>query len=498
MALAVSASMLYDYIQCPHRVWLDLFGDHERQDPTTAFTRLLWERGHAFEQKLVDELKGAYVNLREAPSNKRLQLTKEAMEDGESLIYGGRLYVGDMLGEPDLLRRQGDGYVAGDIKSGAGLEGGSEDVGGEPKLHYASQLAFYTDMLEQMGACGSRTPFVWDIEGKEVPYDLDLLRGKRPTFTLWDKYAEVLDSVRGIASGSVETIPAFCSACPSCHWRTMCQSELDTRDDLTKIPGLGRAKRDSLAPHCPTVQALAESDLEQLIDGKKTVAKGIGVDSLRTFQARAQLQRTPSARPYFLEEVSLPSGDVELFFDVETDPFRRHCYLHGFLKRARAVDSSEEYLSFFADEPTPEAEERMFADAWAFIAAHPDAFVYYYSHYECTTWRKLAQRYPNVASEDEVVALFDRDQCVDLLKVVGSKMVWPTRSHSLKMIAKLLGFSWRDDDPSGAASIEWYHRWVDTRDPAVRGRILTYNEDDCMATRVLLDGLRELAQSRQP
>ena len=492
MALAVSASMLYDYIQCPHRVWLDLFGDHEQRDPTTAFSRLLWERGHAFEQELVDELEGTYVNLRDAPSNERLQLTKEAMGEGESLIYGGRLYVGDMLGEPDLLRRQGDGYAAGDIKSGAGLEGGSEDVDGEPKPHYAAQLAFYTDILEQMGACGSRTPFVWDINGQEVPYDLDLLRGKRPTFTLWDKYARVLDSVQRIVSGSSETIPAFCSACSDCHWRSVCESELETRDDLTKIPGLGRAKRDSLAPHCPTVQALAETDLEQLIDGKKTVAKGIGVGSLRKFQARAQLQRAPDAKPYFLEEVSFPSTDVELFFDVETDPFRKYCYLHGFLKRDGAAAGAEEYVAFFADDPTPEAEERMFADAWGFIAAHPDAPVYYYSQYECTTWRKLAQRYPNVASEDEVVALFDRDQSIDLLKVVGSKMIWPTRGHGLKVIAKFLGFSWRDEDPSGAASIEWYHRWVDTCDQAVRDRILTYNEDDCVATRVLLDGLREM------
>ena len=46
--------------------------------------------------------------------------------------------------------------------------------------------------------------------------------------------------------------------------------------------------------------------------------------------------------------------------------------------------------------------------------------------------------------------------------------------------------------PSGAASIEWFDRWVKTGDDKVRSRILEYNEDDCRATRVLLDGIRAL------
>ena len=59
-------------------------------------------------------------------------------------------------------------------------------------------------------------------------------------------------------------------------------------------------------------------------------------------------------------------------------------------------------------------------------------------------------------------------------------------------LAKYLGFNWRGTEPSGAASIEWYQSWVKSGDPKVRQRILGYNEDDCVAMRVLLDGIREL------
>ncbi len=48
------------------------------------------------------------------------------------------------------------------------------------------------------------------------------------------------------------------------------------------------------------------------------------------------------------------------------------------------------------------------------------------------------------------------------------------------------------NQPSGAASIEWYHRWVETRDVAIRQRIFDYNEDDCTAMRVLLDAVQKL------
>jgi predicted RecB family nuclease len=71
---------------------------------------------------------------------------------------------------------------------------------------------------------------------------------------------------------------------------------------------------------------------------------------------------------------------------------------------------------------------------------------------------------------------------------------WPTRDNSIKTLAKYLGFAWRDLRPSGAASVEWYDRWTRTGDPAIKRRILDYNEDDCRATRVLLNGIRGLAE----
>jgi len=41
-------------------------------------------------------------------------------------------------------------------------------------------------------------------------------------------------------------------------------------------------------------------------------------------------------------------------------------------------------------------------------------------------------------------------------------------------------------------SIEWYDRWVETGDEGIKQRIPDDNEDDCVAMRVLVEGMRNL------
>ena len=121
------------------------------------------------------------------------------------------------------------------------------------------------------------------------------------------------------------------------------------------------------------------------------------------------------------------------------------------------------------------------------------AAIYYYSKYERTIYRKLQSKYPDVCSSEAIEALFDPTHAVDLYyDVVKRATEWPTRDHSLKTLASYLGFSWRDPHPSGATSIQWFDQWVKTRNHSMRQRILDYNEDDCRATRVLLDAIRKL------
>ena len=494
MPTLINASMLYDLVQCPHRVTMDLFGNYAERDKVSPFIELLWERGHAYEKEVIEKLEMSFLNLRTYTDEERERLTTEAMNRGENLIYAGRIRADNLLGEPDLLRKQGVGYITGDIKSGAGLEGVSEDVDGKPKKHYAVQLALYTDILERLHLSAGRFPFVWDIHGDEVIYELDAPQGPRTPESLWNVYESCLENTALIAEQNIETLPALASTCKFCHWRTFCKRKLIELNDLSLIPDLGRARRDAMLAHIGSVKEIVEMDLSTLIIGKKTIIPRVSADMLRKFRSRAELQIQLDAQPYLTEAVNLPNSELELFFDIERDPMRDICYLHGFVERRFKDSKTEKYVAFFAEEPTAKAEEQAFAQAWAYIQKSQPCAIYFYSHYEKTHWKKLQERYSNVASESDIEQLFSSDMSIDLYHdVVHSKMVWPTHDLSLKTLASFLGFNWSDPEPSGAASIEWYHRWVETGDGEIRKRIYDYNNDDCVATRVLLDAVWKIS-----
>ena len=123
--------------------------------------------------------------------------------------------------------------------------------------------------------------------------------------------------------------------------------------------------------------------------------------------------------------------------------------------------------------------------------SRPDCAIFYYAPYEWTTYRKLQVKYPGVCSASDIDRLFERPETVDLYTDIVKKLTeWPTRDMTIKTLAQFLGFKWRDTNPSGAASIRWFDDWVSTSDPNIKQRILEYNEDDCIATRVVFDHLR--------
>ena len=161
------------------------------------------------------------------------------------------------------------------------------------------------------------------------------MRKPRP---LWDDYQECLAEARGIATRAIETRPAYSSGvCKNCVWYSACIKALEAADDLTLIPGLGRSKRDVMIDRIGSIREFAEINPAGFVAGKKTVFPGIGPDTLEKFHARARLLATKEGKPYLREPITLPVTERELFFDIEVDPMRDVCYLHGFVERKAAT-----------------------------------------------------------------------------------------------------------------------------------------------------------------
>jgi predicted RecB family nuclease len=475
-------------------VALDKFGDASKRDPINPFVRLLWDRGTLFERETIAKVDQPFTDVSEFKEEEKEQLTLEAMRRGDGLIYGGRISADDLIGIPDLLRKESGGYIPGDIKSGAGEEGGGKDGNGKPKLNYAVQLALYIDILERLGLSADRRAFVWDINGEEVAYHFSIPLGPTNPQTLWDEYEKDLTECRGMLAARVTPLAAYTSVCKFCHWYTFCVEQLTAADDLTLIPRLGRSVRDVMSGTVPTVAALAAANPDTFMKGKKTIFPGLGRDRLLRFHERAIMLAKPHPKPYLRAPIRFPVVPVEIFFDVEVDPLRGICYLHGALERHNGRNEVEKYVYFLVENESDQAERDAFASAYAYLSSPCGAAIYFFSKYERTVYRNLQAKYPDVCGAETIERLFDPTHAIDLYgDVVITATEWPTRDYSLKTLAKYLGFTWRDPHPSGAAAVEWFDRWCRGHDPAVKQRILDYNEDDCRATRVLLDGIRELA-----
>lgn len=237
-----------------------------------------------------------------------------------------------------------------------------------------------------------------------------------------------------------------------------------------------------------TCSQLAELDADEAVE--RYADTPLTEKALRSQinEARSAVAGTPIVRPTW-DEAAISRGDLEIDLDMENAD---HVYLWGALLAKVPSDWPEAagtYVPFVSFEPLDEDGERALADRlWAWLRYLLDravdegltARVYFYSPVETTMLRRLV-------SSEELEAVVSSDRWVDLFPLMRQKF-WSNWGHGLKVTATASGFAWRDNDPGGYASMQWYADAMAglERDANIE-RILTYNEDDCRATAALRD-----------
>lgn len=493
--MPLTPSKLYNYLQCEHRIWRDVYGPMAEKNPeANPFVEMLWEKGVSHEEDIVSKL-GKILDLKEVGEKEREKATLEAMTAGVPLIYQGAIRHGDLYGIPDLLERQTDGkYLPVDIKSGMGVEGIDEegDDDGKYKKHYAVQLALYCEVLINLGFAKKHSGAIIDINSEKTTYDLDKQIGTRTTQTYWDFYQEIKVKAGKLLSNEIKNKPAYSGKCKLCPWYASCKKWIKESHDPSMIFYLGRANRDALERDLDIESYidLIDLDIDTVLDKKAKDKKfliGLGEAKLTKFVQRSKIMEVTKV-PVIYEKLNFPKTSYELYFDIEDDPTQAFVYLHGVYERS---PKGERFVDFTALDKTDEAEKEAWSNFWKYIRSLPkdDFTVYYYSHHEKTTYRRMREKYPDIVIEEELDWFFSDEKAIDLYSVISKHTDWPLMSYSLKDIAQYLGFSWRDKSPSGAMSIEWFNHYLDTKDKADMDRILLYNEDDCVATMVIKDFL---------
>ena len=201
------------------------------------------------------------------------------------------------------------------------------------------------------------------------------------------------------------------------------------------------------------------------------------------------------------EQLDASRADIEI--DVDMESYNHATYLWGaYVSTTTPINGVEEgYRAFVTfDSLTPEAEAQLFADFWKWlsglrsIAATARCSLRVYCFWKPAEEGQMV-RAANTGGEGipSVRALrrfFSSDEWVDLHQLARDQMI-TEGPLGLKVLAGNAGFTWRDEDPSGEASIAWYEEATRDDSSEARERLLAYNEDDVLATRALrhwLDG----------
>lgn len=454
----------------------------------------LADRGIEFEAGVIDEIVATTqhsVAVINGQIGDPYQATLQVLDDGVDIIIGGRIKSADgvLVGAPDLLIRMPDGYAAVDVKSHKVLTESGAPVRLAPLNDLAAsnpsdtwrfrsfrkrdlfQVAHYWRILDSLSLATAAA--VGGVIGTDEPVgctwvDLDIEDSSIVAETI-----EWVDAAtRAIAYGTDHPGTPLVTAwwrgeCNSCDWRLLCHDQLTAVDDPTLIRGITDVERTLLGGSgIVTGEDIAALDLDDDRIGDPAI-----VLDARVRTAGHLMQISPAAG-----QVDLPSARREVDFDIET--YGGRIYLAGFL----VTENEESHFDPVVDWVGSEATERRFVgEMFDRLAEYgnDDTIVLHWSEYERSQLQAASERHGlSIKGFDSVGQWFDRF-AVDLYDWTRSTFLSP-HGFSLKAIAPMCGFEWRDDDPGGLQSEIWYEMML-AGDESMRQRLLEYNEDDVAA-----------------
>ncbi|MGI9016430.1 MAG: TM0106 family RecB-like putative nuclease, partial [Euzebya sp.] len=285
------------------------------------------------------------------------------------------------------------------------------------------------------------------------------------------------DRAAGLTDQDPVVVPALNGECPTCPWQSVCRPKMESAHELTLVPKISWRERQDLRERgVHTRTDLAALDPAE----QRTPSLSAAVDHARLAQAGLAV-----ARRRGVQGLVLPRADVEVDVDMESDD--GEVYLWGNL----VSDSGAPAYVPFHDLSSSLDPDRVFVAFWQWLTdlrslTHAEGRTFAAYCWSPAETRYL--RHYGGGTGIDVAPFIASAQWVDLEVVVKRHLITPDGRTSLKSIAPLTGFEWRDPDAGGAQSMLWYRQAVQG-DEGARRRLLEYNTDDVRATLAVRDWL---------
>ncbi len=502
--VVVSATDLVGYLECGHLTALELGRldhlwekPHQRQDPEVV---LLQERGEAHElaylARLQAEGKTVHVGTKDGLTTPDLLRAAEAdtiaaMRQGVDVVYQATLFDGRWRGHADFLLRVDGASDLGDWHYEVADTKLAFSVKGSALL----QVCVYSDRLET-------------VQGRR-PERIHVVTGDSETHTLrLDDFAAFYRAVKQrfeervfgtVRTTTDTTYPDPVDHCRVCVWFPRCMDRRRTDDRPSIVAGMTRAATERLQEGgIPTRRMLAVLQPGATIPdlNRRTL------DRLRN-QARIQVEGEDQGKLLYelIEPVPEEPGrglallpepsPLDLFFDIEADPWIENGGLEYLLGLVEVVDGAPIYRPLWGhDRAAEKAAFESFVDLLMDrLERDPAMHVYHYAGYEAGAIRRLMQRH--ATRVDEVDRILRGGILVDLYNVVRQGIRASVESYSIKRIEKFYLPAREGPVTEAGFSVVAYETWLRDGDAQHLSDLADYNRDDCVSTWLLRGWLEE-------
>ncbi len=467
----LTATTVATYITSPFTIYCNKFAPKDEKDEMAEYQKLLFQRGNEHEAQVVSDNYPDMATIQSTTPEGGFKLSIELMVSGADALHGMPIYYlpDGLYGVVDILEKSNTGssifgnyhYTIKEVKLAKNI-----------KDKHLIQGAFYNYLFGQIQGMTPETFTIINGEGEESLHKYS------------DYESLLFDSIEGtrrILQG--EHVSPTHGSCDF-PWESYCNKKAIETNDISLVAGISLKIKNRLVDQFKTIDDLVGASIENL-----TEIKGIGTKTAIKYITTAKAIQSETHIIIDKDKIDFPQRKVEIFLDLEgIDPTMADeetpqiDYLIGILVR---TGSEEKYVPFTAKDTDHEKE--MLLEFLEFVKKQKDYVIYHYHHYEKTHLGKMMEKFEiNEATQNMVF-----DHMIDIHKVATNSVVFPTYGNGLKQIAPYLGFKWRHKDVSATESISIYLDYA-TNPEENKDRfqkVIDYNEDDCVATRVIKDWL---------
>lgn len=488
--MRLTASSFYGYYRpsaCELRVWLRARGEPEK-DPS-PYELVLRKLGLRHEAEHLKTL-GDVVDLHAGPGWFREYRTRRAIARGARVIYQGRLRARttlagvdcEIVGEPDYLIRDGDGYLIRDSKLNRRVEGHRE---------IALQLGTYGWLYEQVIGRRPSGLQVHAGTGDILPLDYD---GGAAAL------AGLEEIVRWRTAADEPYSPVGWSKCGACVFRARNWERAVAARDVALVPGVDQGLARFLHDEGVTTvdQLLERYDADSLAQVQRPRGSRLAVVGERGAASIMRLaQAMASGTEIAIAAPALPAGSNFVMFDLEGLPPQlddvEKVYLWGVQVFGERPSEFFAATASFGVEGDWQGWRTFLTLCGQIFDRYGDIPFVHWATYEKTKLDLYVSRF----GDPDGIAARVRTNLVDLLPITQASVALPLPSYSLKVVEKHVGFVRQLPDTGGDWAMARYIEATETHDERVRSEvmneILAYNAEDLEATWAVFEWLRAQA-----